>query len=299
MPELQSRTANTRNVDRRGAASPLVTAALTLATLALAACSSGPSEPGMPAVVALTFADDPTAARHPMTWSDSGAAYLDSLRERYPLAAVVDGAATDYARVQAVSRWARERWRHNGDNVAVPGDPISILDQAARGERFRCVEYAVVLAGALQSLGIRARVLGLKTADVETRAVGAGHVVTEAWLREQRRWVMVDGQWDAIPTLSGEPLDAVAFQRALVERAPGLGVTSLSRTDARAYFRWVAPYLYYFDTPLDQRLGVARRPGGLMLVPAGARNPTAFQRTGSLGVLTYTNNVAVFYAAPE
>jgi hypothetical protein len=250
-------------------------------------------------VATLAFDDAPTAQRVPLQWSDSATAYLALLRGRYPLTPVLAGATSDYARVQAVSRWVRGRWQHNGDNVAVPGDPISILDQAASGRRFRCVEYAVVLAGALQSVGIRARVLGLYTADVETRASGAGHVVAEAWLREEGRWVMVDGQWDAIPTLDGRPLDAVSFQRALAARAPGLAVTSLSRTDHAAYFRWVAEYLYYFDTPTDQRFGVARQPGGLMLVPLAARRPTVFQRTGSLGPMTYTHSTATFYAAPQ
>jgi hypothetical protein len=252
----------------------------------------------MPAVVPLSFRPEPTSERFAFTWSDSTSPYLDSLRRRYPMTAVLPGAATDYARVQAVSRWVRSRWQHNGDNVAVPGDPISILDQAASGQRFRCVEYAVVVAGVLQSIGIRARVLGLKTSDVETRATGAGHVVAEAYLRESGRWVMVDGQWDAIPTLDGQPLDAVNFQRALAAHAPGLSVMSLSSTKPSAYFAWVGPYLYYFDASLDQRLGVARRAGSLMLVPLGAPNPKVFQQKYSLGTMTYTSSVAAFYEAP-
>jgi hypothetical protein len=274
------------------------------ALLAVAsACGSDPASPGggtYPAVVALAFDQGPSgAADVTLAWSDSASAYLDSLRAHYPPSTTLPaGATTDYARVQAVSRWVRGRWEHNGDNVAAPGDPISVLQQAARGQRFRCVEYAVVLAGVLQSVGVRARVLGLKTADVETRATGAGHVVAEAWLREQGRWVMVDGQWDAIPTLDGQPLDAVAFQRALAARAPGLGVTSLSRTDPAAYFAWVGPYLHYFDVRRDQRLGVATGAEGVMLVPLGAPRPTRFQRTGSLGPLTYTHSVADFYAPP-
>ena len=272
-------------------------AALLLLITAGTACRSV-TAPQMPGVVPLTFQEGATTERYAFTWSDSASPYLDSLRTRYPMSSVIAGATTDYARVQAVSRWVRGRWQHNGDNVAVPGDPISILDQAAKGQRFRCVEYAVVVAGVLQSIGVRARVLGLKTSDVETRATGAGHVVAEAFLRETGRWVMVDGQWDAIPTLDGQPLDAVSFQRALASHARGLSVMSLSSTNPSAYFSWVGPYLYYFDSPLDQRLGVARRSGSLMLVPLGSPNPTVFQQKFSIGAMTYTSALAAFYAAP-
>jgi transglutaminase-like putative cysteine protease len=262
--------------------------------LVVAACSGLPSAPVAPM---LEFTHDTTEAQ---VWlfSDPATPYLTKLRDDYALANVVERATSDFDRVRGISRWVRHRWEHNGENVAVPGDPISILEQAAAGKRFRCVEYSIVLAGALQSLGIPARVVGLKTADVETRESGAGHVVTEAYLADLRKWAMVDGQWDAIPMLHGKPLNAVELQRALATRNPALTVESISQTDSRAYFAWVTPYLYYFDAMLDQRVGVTPVAGALMLVPVGAKNPTVFQRRFSLGKMAYTNNAAAFYSVP-
>jgi transglutaminase-like putative cysteine protease len=271
-----------------------ILALLALSCAALVSCSSAPTAPR---AATLDFTQD-AADRYVTRWSSPSESYLTTLRTQYGLDAVVSGARSDFERVRLVSRWVRGRWEHNGDNVADPGDPLSILQGAARGQRFRCVEYAVVLSGALNALGIPARVLGLKTQDVETRATGAGHVVAEAYLRDQGKWVLVDGQWDAIPMLGGVPLNAVELQRALARRERGLGVTSISRTDAAAYFAWTAPYLYYFDAALDQRVGVRTQAGALMLVPVGAKNPTVFQQKYPMGVMTYTHNVDAFYAPP-
>jgi hypothetical protein len=227
------------------------------------------------------------------------AAYLARLRADYGLDGVVAGAASDLERVRRLSRWARQQWEHNGSNEPARPDPLSILAEARAGRRFRCVEYAEVLAAALSAVGVPARVLGLQRADVETARSGAGHVVTEAYLRDQRRWVLVDGQWDVIPFRGGEPLNAVGLQRALAERDPALRVESLSGTGTRRYARWVAPYLYYFvATPRPWATGVPDGPEGIMLVPLGARAPSVFQRRFAQPRFRATHSEPTFYAAP-
>jgi hypothetical protein len=225
--------------------------------------------------------------------------YLATLRTAYQLDEVVAGKITDLARVQAVCAWVSRQWKHNGSNTPQKSDPISILEEAAQGKRFRCVEYGVVLSGALNALGLPARVLALKTADVETRKAGAGHVLTEVWLRDQQKWVLVDGQWDVIPFLKGVPLNAVELQNALAKSTDGFAVASPRGTSARKFARWIKPYLYYFDTEFDQRHGTHRESGSLMLVPVGAKNPTVFQRVYPLKNYTYTNSVPSFYLPPQ
>ncbi|UYZ64764.1 transglutaminase-like domain-containing protein [Hymenobacter weizhouensis] len=248
---------------------------------------------------ALSFAAEPDA-RGPFLFQRSTPAddYLTALRTTYRLDSVAAGATTDLARVQALCAWVSRQWKHNGTNEPSKSDPLTILREAAQGKQFRCVEYGIVLSGALASLGIPARVLALKMADVETRKTGAGHVLTEVWLRDQQKWVLVDGQWDVIPFLNGVPLNAVELQKALAERAPGFTVQSPRGTTAQKYARWIQPYLYYFDINFDQRFGTKTERGALMLVPAGASNPTVFQRKYPLKHLTYTNSVASFYASP-
>jgi hypothetical protein len=283
--------------------------AAALLALALAAC-------GPPAVPALRFeraapeaaeAETPAdaaalpapLAAAPLAAPAGRAAYLARLRAEYGLDGVAAGAASDLERVRRLSRWARRQWEHNGSNEPARPDPLSILAEARAGRRFRCVEYAEVPAAALSAVGVPARVLGLQGADVETARSGVGHLVTEAYLRHQRRWVVVDGQWDVIPFRGAEPLHAVGLQRALAERDPALRVESRSGTGTRRYARWVAPYLYYFvATPRPWATGVADGPEGVMRVPLRGRAPSVFQRRFARPRSRATHSEPAFYAAP-
>lgn len=85
----------------------------------------------------------------------------------------------------------------------------------------------------------------------------------------------------------------------LAAGTPGLAGASAAGTTVQPYSRWFRPYLFYFDTGLDSRFGTKRTPGGLLLVPLGARNPTIFQRPDSVRHMCYPHSVASFYAPPQ
>ena len=234
---------------------------------------------------------------------------LVALRTKYDLEKVVSGAGDDYDRLRRLVKWAHDRWQHTGDNTPSRSAPVTILAEAAQGKRFRCVEYSIVVAGCAQSLGMPARRLGLKREDVETAKSGAGHVVAEVWLDSRKKWVLVDGQWDAVPEKDGVPLNAVEFQDAFARNAPGLKIRSSSDIKADSYLGWVAPYLYYFDFSIDQRFSAPQtdhaedqryqpRRGGIMLVPKGAKKPAVFQRRTPMKNLTYISNPRAFYPVP-
>ena len=247
----------------------------------------------------LAFATTPDPALYPFQRSLPTDPYLLTLRDTHQLDKLVAGQPTDLARVQAVCAWVHRQWKHDGYRQPQKWDPASILQEAAQGKSFRCVEYSIVLEGALTAVGIPARTLGLQTVDVETRKSGAGHVLTEAWLADQQKWALVDGQWDVIPLLQGTPLNAVELQKALAERSPGLSVISVAGTSAKKYARWIRPYLFYFAVSFDSRVGGKKVPGELMLVPLGAKNPMIFQRRYPIQNTTYTHSLVSFYASPR
>jgi hypothetical protein len=232
-------------------------------------------------------------------WSDPTDPYLTRLRNDYRLGRLADSSASDYETVRVVCAWVRGQWEHNGVNEPAKSDPISILEEAGEGRQFRCVEYAIVLSGALNALGIPSRVLALKTRDVETRPSGAGHVVAEAYLDDIDKWIMVDGQWDVIAASDGTPLNAVELRKALAEGDSLLGVDSFSNTEAGEYFDWILEYLFYFSVNLDNRVGVETEPDQLMLVPIGAKNPTIFQQKYPIRDTDYTHSLDVFYQPPD
>ena len=235
------------------------------------------------------------------------------LREEYHLEEVVSGAADDYEKLRLLTKWVHDRWQHSGDNKPSKSDPLTILKEASDGKSFRCVEYAIVIAGCARALGMPSRVLALKRADVETAKSGAGHLVAEVWLRQFNKWVFADGQMDAIPEEDGVPLNAVEFQDAIARKAKdregvGLNIRCSSKSKrgpiaGENYIHWVAPYLYYFDFNLDQRFfGESyeeRRyspvKGKTMLVPKGAKNPTVFQQKTPIKNCTYISNPKAFY----
>lgn len=242
------------------------------------------------------FFDQSIVALPPARFSPTASAYLSSLRTDYELDTVVPGKASDSDRVLAVTHWVSARWAHNGVNTPTQNDPISILKEAASGRQFRCVEYSIVLAGALASLGYPSRVLGLMTADVETRESCAGHVVTEAYFHDLKKWVMLDGQFDAMPIVQNIPVNAIELAQALYSDSKAVRLASLSSPDSSEYFGWVKPYFYYFTSSLDNRYGIKRDQQIIRLAPIGAREPRVFQRNHPLQAAQFfTHSALAFY----
>lgn len=233
-------------------------------------------------------------------------AYLNRLKAQYLLEKVVEGATSDSARALRLLKWTHDQWKHNGMNEPKKRDALSILEEVkTEGKQFRCVEYGVVATAALNAFGLPARVLGLKMKDVETIEGGAGHVLLEVYLPDLKKWVLMDGQWDAMPVLNGVPLNAVEFQQAIASNYEALQIRSLSGTGKADYVKWIYPYLYYMDIAFDNREtgGVEKSlyqgKRNLMLVPQGAKEPKVFQKARPIDYVIYTRSVADFYAAPH
>lgn len=230
--------------------------------------------------------------------------YLRQLRRQYALDQVVAGARTDTEKACRILNWVHSRWQHDGENMPSQPDALTILAAAAAGQRFRCVEYSIVLTAALKAAGLPARTLGLKVKDVETIEAGAGHVATEVYLPDLRKWALVDGQFNAMPQLRGVPLNAVELQHAIRTDYAALELPGTAEAEKDAYYSWIVPYLYYFDIAFEQRQSPGDNPRVhdgkqlLMLLPAGAKQPTVFQRRWPLDVCQYTHSLASFYAKP-
>ena len=128
--------------------------------------------------------------------------YLRRLRNNYGLDTLISNSKNQLESVKIVLAWTRRQWNHSGSNTPQKSDAISILEEAKAGKSFRCVEYGIVSAAALNSIGLPARVIGLKSRDVEKVKYGAGHVAAEVYLPELKKWVFLDGQFNAIAMLN-------------------------------------------------------------------------------------------------
>ena len=221
--------------------------------------------------------------------------YMKRLKERLPLDVYDD--KSEYEIVLSVKKYVCSLWDHNGWNKPLKSDPIFILDQVAKGQEFRCVEYGLVTVGFLNSLGITARTVSLKTKDAAVRSSGAGHVLSEAYLGDMKKWIMIDSNFDVVPAQNGRPLSLYEFQRAIFNDE-NLDEFSASYNGGpwtnKEYINWIKPYLYYFDTSIGGDSGKS-----LMLVPVGAPELTVFQNFFPIRNMLYTHSIADFYQTPE
>ena len=235
--------------------------------------------------------------------------YLRKFRNEYKIEELTIEAETDLEKIFIVLNWTNSRWEHSGSNTPKKSDAFTILEEAKSGKKFRCVEYGIVAATALNSIGIPARTLGLKTKDVEETRHGAGHVVTEVYLNDLKKWIFIDGQKNLIPFLDNKPLNAVEFQKAIFFNKEKIQLRSINKVadknDSESYIKWVGPYLYYFDASFDNRKDYkinrikCNDKSRLMLAPKGAENPQVFQRKYPMDYLIYTNSYKDFYKEPK
>jgi Transglutaminase-like superfamily len=233
---------------------------------------------------------------------------LIRLRETYRLDEVVKNAKNEQEKVLIMLNWVRNRWEHNGWNDAKTNNACTILERAEKGEKFRCVEYGTVLKNALMAVGLPARQLGLMTRDVERTKVGAGHVLSEVWLKDKQKWAMVDAQFNTMPMLGDLPLNAVELQKAIIEKQNFRFINingDITAKEHKQYMKFIPHYLYYFSTSLDHRTLplVARLKvdgnDGMRLKPIGSKTPTVFQRKNLIEGDYVTSSIQEFYAAPK
>ncbi|GAB1473671.1 hypothetical protein MASR2M69_11120 [Bacteroidota bacterium] len=257
----------------------------------------------------LTYSNDPSNPLYVFFYSDTlENAYLREMRKTYNLEGLVNGQMREIDKIVNILDWASKQWEHNGSNTPTKQDALTILKEAREGKQFRCVEYGIVATSALNSIGIPARTLGLKTRDVEKVMRGAGHVVSEVYSKELGKWIFIDPQFNIMPTLNGTPLNGVEFQKAIFDKNANLRLINkageLSEKDSKSYIKWIGKYLFYFDVLFDQKTlnsskfksinGMTK----ITLVPVGHKEPRIFQRNSKINYSYYTNSLNDFYRKP-
>ncbi len=229
---------------------------------------------------------------------------LQELAKKYDLEKLIAEAKTDIEKSLILVDWTSSRWKHNGINKPQKSDALSILAEVDEGKSFRCVEYGIVLVASLNAIGITARTLGLKLKNVETSKYDAGHVASEAYIPELKKWVFMDGQINYIPFLNGIPLNAVEYQNAIIHHRDKIELRNINGTlnqkKTNKQIKWVSKYLFYFDVNFDSSKSKekCKEKRNLMLVPLGETNPTIFQIDYKINYCIYTNNLKDFYKAP-
>jgi hypothetical protein len=92
-------------------------------------------------------------------------------------------------------------------------DPLVILAEQRNGAPANCRQLSYLMVGAIESIGMQARVL-LVTWDFWKSYVD-GHIMTEVWIPELSRWVLMDAMYDVMYTVNGAPASAVDIYDAV------------------------------------------------------------------------------------
>jgi len=261
-------------------------------------------------VLDISFSDEAPNPNYTFFYSDTlNHLYLRELRQGYGIDTLISSFESELDKIKAVLKWASSQWEHNGYNSPSNPDALTILKESKNGNQFRCVEYGILASACLNSVGIPARVLGLKTRDVEKVRRGAGHVVAETYSRQFDKWIFIDPQFNVLPMFDGVPLNAIEFQEAIVNNRDKVELVNMSgkvsTVKTESYLNWIGKYLFYFDVLFDQRIGnepnykSVNGKTKLMLVPLGEKDPAVFQRSSKINYCFYTHSAQDFYKKPE
>jgi Transglutaminase-like superfamily len=205
------------------------------------------TEPDWPALRARIASSVPPPPLELIRWPSAppigslGLSRLDVAGEARLAARLPEPRADALAATETLLHWVASRWRHSGGSHDSSQDANVVLDRVEAGERFACVEYNVVLAQALNAVQVPARRLSLFRRDYHA-GIGAGHAVTEAWIDDLGKWVLLDGQNGAVwRDADGIPLGALELQRRYLAgdqpEFSGSG-PNFDAGDAAAWFRY-------------------------------------------------------------
>jgi hypothetical protein len=140
-------------------------------------------------------------------WDDFNNPQMDSLREKYHLAKIIENGKTEFEKMKLLLNWVSTRWKHNGNNTCKEKNALAILAAADKGEQFACIDYAITLANCMTALGYPARWVGLRMYG-EAFGNGKGHSCIEVWSNQFQKWILLDGQNNAWWESGGVPLNA-------------------------------------------------------------------------------------------
>lgn len=122
-------------------------------------------------------------------------------------------------RIAALRHWARsqqssdpELWRFPPEADTGDVDPGILLEQQHALMPGACRRFGYVLAGALVSVGIPARLVSLQAFFTD----GLGHIMVEAWVDDLNKWILVDPTADTMFLVDGRYASLLELREALL-----------------------------------------------------------------------------------
>ncbi len=146
---------------------------------------------------------------HNMVFSDED---IKTLLSKYPIRKLVDAETTEFDEMVALTVWVKKQWIHGREmdkwlDPARRKNAVEILKKAHMGGRFNCLYYSTVLSTCGIAVGYRTR-----------RVCIDGHVVSEFWSKDRKKWIMLDSDANAHFELQGVPMSSYELHQAVLNK---------------------------------------------------------------------------------
>jgi hypothetical protein len=116
-------------------------------------------------------------------------AYVD-FKELCGLDRLLDACKDDFEKMVLLNEWTYHQFSKFGRPSCSTENAREIILAVRAGHRFYCAHFAIVMAAAAVSLGWKARLVSLRTADYPQRI--SNHTMVEIWSTAHGKWLAFD-----------------------------------------------------------------------------------------------------------
>ncbi len=141
----------------------------------------------------------------PFIYQDMTHLKVRQLRERAGIDEMIRTTKDELELIGKISDWANKQWGHIQPFPYASWDAHEILDKAENGDAFWCTYKAALFVQACNAAGLTGRILGINPKDKAT------HTVTEVYINDFRKWMLVDPWVNCYFEREGIPLSALDF----------------------------------------------------------------------------------------
>lgn len=226
--------------------------------------------------------------------------YLKKLKKEFNYYNQITLLNNDIQKVDWLCNWVHHQLYYlPGGNECEFLDPLNIINTAKLQKKgFRCIEFAIVLNGVLNSIGLTSRIVSLHKKSIEKLIFGATHAVVEVFIKDINKWVMADPAYNTIIYKDGNPQNCYEISESIQNKRK-LTVNNKS-ISSEHYLKDMSKYMYYFQTYLNnnQFISCFEEDSCSVMYTPDNYYPKIYQRVYTLKNIIYITDIDKFYPIP-
>ena len=148
---------------------------------------------------------------YPFIYQDMTHLKVRKLSDRAGIEDMVKASQNELELIRNICDWAGIHFSHMQPLPYPSWDAHEILDRSEKGDAFWCTYKAVLFVQACNAAGLTGRILGISSDK------GHPHTVSEVYINDFRKWMLVDPYMNCYVERNGVPLSAHEFHDAFFE----------------------------------------------------------------------------------